>query len=88
MAKGGKTAYERCKGKKAKVLGFEFVEKVLWKHRPRAAHQEKLNARWCHGLLRGARRGSGELIVIDEKTKKIEYVRTARRGTGRAAVGR
>ena len=33
VSKDGKTAYERCKGKRAKVLGLEFGEKVLWKHR-------------------------------------------------------
>ena len=26
----GKTEYERCKEKKAEVLGLEFGEKVLW----------------------------------------------------------
>ena len=30
----GKTAYERNKGKKAKVLGMEFGEAILWKRRP------------------------------------------------------
>ena len=27
----GKTAYERIKGRRARVHGFEFGEKVLWK---------------------------------------------------------
>ena len=40
----GKTAYERCKGKKAEVLGLEFGEKVLWKS-PAGAKMEKINAR-------------------------------------------
>ena len=31
VGKDGKTAYERCKGKKAKVLGLHFGEKVLYK---------------------------------------------------------
>ena len=30
----GKTAYERAKGKKAKVMGVALGEKVLWKRRP------------------------------------------------------
>ena len=29
----GKTSYERCKGKRAKVLGLEFGESVWWKRR-------------------------------------------------------
>ena len=53
VSKDGKTAYERCKGKQAKVLGLEFGEKVLWKYRLKGAHQEKLNARWGYGLFIG-----------------------------------
>ena len=79
VSKDGKTAYERCKGKKARVLGFEFAEKVLWKLRPVTNFQEKINARWGHGLFLGVRLQSNELIVMDQETKKIKYVRTARR---------
>ncbi len=70
VAKDGKTAYERCQGKRAKVLGFEFGEKLLWWTRPWAGHQERLSARWGHGLFLGIRRASGELIVADEKTRR------------------
>ncbi len=35
VSKGGKTAYQRCKRKEAKIFGFEFGEKVQWKFRPR-----------------------------------------------------
>ena len=49
VGKDGKTAYERCKGKKAKVLGFEFGEKILWKARPGTTQQGKMNARWGDG---------------------------------------
>ena len=31
VRKDGRTAYERCKGKKAKHLGIEFGEAVLWR---------------------------------------------------------
>ena len=79
VSKDGKTAYERCKGKQAKVLGLEFAEKVLWKFRQHGAHMEKLNGRWGHGLFIGVRQKSGELIVVDSETKAIKYVRTARR---------
>ena len=40
----GKTAYERCKGKKSQVLGLEFAEKVLWKLLT-GVKMEKINAR-------------------------------------------
>ena len=30
----GKTAYERLKGKRSKVIGVEFGETVMWKRRP------------------------------------------------------
>ena len=30
VSKDGKTAYERNKGKKARVMGVEFGESVLW----------------------------------------------------------
>ena len=33
VGRDGKTAYERSKGKRAKVLGVEFGKKVLWKAR-------------------------------------------------------
>ena len=35
QGKDGKTSYERCKGKKAIVLGVEFGEKLLYKVRPK-----------------------------------------------------
>ena len=79
VGKDGKTAYERCKGKKAKVLGFEFGEKIQWKARPGTAQQGKMNARWGCGLFLGIRRESGEVVVADEGTKNIKYVRTVRR---------
>ena len=34
VGKDGKTEYERNKGKRAKVVGVEFGETVLWKRRP------------------------------------------------------
>ena len=35
FGKDGKTAYERSRGIKAKVLGVEFGEKLMWTKRPR-----------------------------------------------------
>ena len=34
VGKDGRTAYERCKGKKAKTMGIEFGEAILWKRKP------------------------------------------------------
>ena len=79
VSKDGKTAYERCKGKRAKVLGLELGEKVLWKHRQVGTYQSKLSARLGHGLFIGVNRKSGELIVVDEESQKVKYVRSARR---------
>ena len=55
VGKDGKTAYERCKGKKAKVLGLEFGEKLLFKWRPDKGKLQKMNPRWRHGLFVGLR---------------------------------
>ena len=79
VSKDGKTAYERCKGKKAKVLGFEFGETVLWKKRPPATRLQKMNSQWELGIFLGVRRESGELIVASQVDQNIKYTRTARR---------
>ena len=59
----GKTAHERCKGKKAEVLGLEFGEKVLSKS-PAGATMEKINARWGYGLFVGVGARDNELIIV------------------------
>ena len=74
----GKTAYERCKGKKAEVLGLEFGEKVLWKS-PAGAKVEKINARWGYGFFMGVRARSNERIIDDRDTNDLKYVRTVKR---------
>ena len=78
MSVDGKTAYERCKWKKAQLLGLEFAVKVLWKL-PTGAKMEKINARSGYGLFIGVRAKSNELIIVDRETKDIKYVRTVRR---------
>ena len=79
VGKDGKTSYERCRGKRAKVLGFEFGERVLWKKRQPGSSMQKMNEQWEYGLFDGIRRESGELLVASEKDRKIKSVRTARR---------
>ena len=78
VAADGKTPYERVKGKKGEVLGLEFGERVMWKHHP-GKTMEKLNARWGNGLFLGVRSRSNELIVVDEESKELKYVRTVKR---------
>ena len=63
----GRTAYERNKGKKAKVLGMEFGEAILWKRRPVGGALGKLSCLWEDGLYVGIRGQSGELIVSDRE---------------------
>ena len=75
VGKDGKTAYERCKGKRATVLGLEFGEKVLYKVK-RDGKLEKIRARWEHGIFVGVRPQSGEVwIAIAEKTFSVRSVR-------------
>ena len=75
VGKDGKTAYERCRGKKATVLGLEFGEKVLYKVKLNAK-QEKLRPRWEHGIFVGVRPKSGEVwIATIEKTFSVRAVR-------------
>ena len=75
IGKDGKTAYERCKGKKATVLGLEFGEKVLYKVK-RDAKQAKIRARWEYGIFVGVKARSGEVwLATAEKTFSARSVR-------------
>ena len=79
VAADGRTAYERNKGKRATVQGLEFGETVMWKHNGTTAKFEKINARWSRGLFVGVKVASNEVIVVDESSKAVKYVRTVRR---------
>ena len=61
VGKDGKTAYERCWGKRATVLAIEFGEKLLWKVRQKN-RLEKLNPRWEYGVFVGVKATSGEVL--------------------------
>ena len=75
QGKDGKTSYERCKGKKATVLGIEFGEKLLYKIRPKDKDQ-KILARWQHGISVGVKRRSGELwISVKDNVFAVRSVR-------------
>ena len=51
VGKDGRTAYERCKGKKAKHLGIKFGEAVLWRRKPSGGALEKLSVAWSNGVF-------------------------------------
>ena len=67
VGKDGWTPYERSKGKKARTLGLEFGEAVLWKRKPVGNHLGKLSCLWEDGVYLGVKGGTGEIIVADNK---------------------
>ncbi len=67
VGKDGRTAHERCKGTKAKTLGLEFGEAVLWKRKPAGGHLGKLSSLWEDEVYLGAKGGTGEIIVANNK---------------------
>ena len=77
VSKDGKTNYERCKGKRAKVEGFEFGEGVHWKHRPAGGPLGKLATTWHEGIFLGKKGSTGETIVGD--ARGVFKTRTVRR---------
>ena len=76
VGKDGKTAYERCRGKRASVMAVEFGEKLLWKIRQKGK-LEKLNPRWDFGVFVGVRADSGEIWVATKTG--LQTVRSVRR---------
>ena len=59
----GKTAYERLKGKTAKVIGVEFGETVMWKRRPIGGPLGKLSIMWEEGVFLGIKGTTSEIII-------------------------
>ena len=76
VGKDGKTAYERCRGKRATVMAIEFGEKLLWKVRQKN-RLEKLNPRWEYGVFVGVKVISGEIWVATKEG--LQVVRSVRR---------
>ena len=71
----GKTAYERLRGKKSKVLGVEFGEAVQWRKIIKGERQNKLDTVWDDGVYAGHKTVSGESIIATKggfrKTRTI-----------------
>ena len=83
VGRDGKTAYERSKGKKSKMMGLEFGERVHWKRKVADAGREqrqalgKLDSLWSEGVYLGVKATTGEIIVGD--AEGVWRTRTVRR---------
>ena len=53
VGRDGRTAFERSKGRKARTLGLEFGEAVLWKRKPVGGSLTKLSCLWDDGIYLG-----------------------------------
>ena len=83
VGRDGKTSYERCKGKSAKLMGIEFGEEILWRRKPLGNHLAKLACLWENGVFLGVKATSGELVVGDAKgvwTSRTIHRRPVSRG--------
>ena len=65
MGHDGTTAYERCKGKRAKALGIEFGEGVHWRMKQAGVALGKLDSWWTWSASRGQGKDGGEIIIGD-----------------------
>ena len=63
VSTGGRTAYERSKGKGAHFIDHEFGEIVLWKRKSDKGPLGKLSSTWSKGIFLGIRGLTGELRV-------------------------
>ena len=77
VGRDGRTAFERSKGRKARTLGVEFGEAVLWKRWPVGGALGKLSCLWEDGIYLGIRGSSGELVVSN--AKGVRRTRTIQR---------
>ena len=67
VGKDGRTPYERSRGKKSKLLGLEFGEKLNFRRTRAPGRMAKLECLWEDGIFLGYRSGSGETIVGTSK---------------------
>ena len=62
--------------KKAKLLGVEFGEGILWKRRPIGGKLARLSCVWEDGVYLGVKGATGEIIVGDaggiHRTRSIQ----------------
>lgn len=67
VGQDNKTAYERIKGKNAKVMGIEFAEAMLWRRKPVGGAFGKVTCMWGDGVYLGVKEKTGEIIVGDSR---------------------
>ena len=67
VGKDAKTAYERLRGKKSKMLGFVLSESVHFRRVPLQVRLGKLGSAWQTGLFVGYWTQSGEYIVANSE---------------------
>ena len=67
VGRDGKTAYERLRGRKSKMLGVEFGELVHFRRTPLGDRKDKLDSLWEDGIYLGHRTVSGESIIGTKK---------------------
>ena len=67
VAKDGKTAYERLRGKRSRLFGTEFGERIQWRRAIKGSRRDKLDSVWDDGVFAGYRAQSGETIVSRKK---------------------
>ena len=63
VGRDGKTAYERLKGKSAKVQGMAFAEGMWWKRKRAGGPLGKLTCMWKDGIYLGVKATTAEIIV-------------------------
>ena len=67
VGKDGKTAYERSRGRVARLPEVEFGEGVLWKRRREGGPLGKLTCMWDDGIFLGVKGSTGEMIIGNKK---------------------
>ena len=67
VGKDGKSAYGRLRGKKSKMLGFEFGESVHFRRIPLQGRLGNLDSLWQTGLFVGYGTQSGENMVANSE---------------------
>ena len=78
----GKTGYERCKGRRARLAGMEFGEAVLWKRRREEGPLGKLSCMW-DGIFLGVKWTTGE-IIVEVQEGRVENEDGEEKDIGRA----
>ena len=83
----GKTGYERCKERRARLLGMEFGEAVLWKRWREGGPLGNLSCMWEDGIYLGVKGTTGEIIVVESQDGEEKDIGRAvgpdNAGTGR-----